>query len=35
MKQVRNLEKELEEAKSKCAQFAPLVDAKRKEMQQV
>ncbi|KAL0763842.1 hypothetical protein Bca101_079993 [Brassica carinata] len=32
---VRNLEKELEEAKSKCAQFAPLVDAKKKEMQQV
>ncbi|CAF2133292.1 unnamed protein product [Brassica rapa] len=35
MKQVRNLEKELEEAKSKCAQLALLVDAKRKEMQQV
>ncbi|ESQ53466.1 hypothetical protein EUTSA_v10024673mg [Eutrema salsugineum] len=32
---VRNLEKELEEAKSKCAQLALLVDAKRKEMQQV
>lgn len=35
MKQVRNLEKELEEAKSKCAQLAMLVDAKKKEMQQV
>nr|VDC73732.1 unnamed protein product [Brassica rapa] len=32
---VRNLEKELEEAKSKCAQLAMLVDAKKKEMQQV
>uniref|UniRef100_A0A0D3DHY9 Morc S5 domain-containing protein n=1 Tax=Brassica oleracea var. oleracea TaxID=109376 RepID=A0A0D3DHY9_BRAOL len=32
---VRNLEKELEEAKSKCAQLSLLVDAKRKEMQQV
>ncbi|KAL0739510.1 hypothetical protein Bca4012_015720 [Brassica carinata] len=32
---VKNLEKELEEAKSKCAQLALLVDAKRKEMQQV
>ncbi|KAJ0252260.1 Protein MICRORCHIDIA 2 [Hirschfeldia incana] len=31
---VRNLEKELEDAKSKCAQLAMLVDAK-KEMQQV
>ncbi|KAJ4914389.1 hypothetical protein Rs2_09010 [Raphanus sativus] len=32
---VRNLQKELEEAKSKCAQLAMLVDAKKKEMQQV
>ncbi|CAA7035758.1 unnamed protein product [Microthlaspi erraticum] len=31
---VKNLEKELEEAKSKCAQLALLVDAKKKEMQQ-
>ncbi|CAN8328006.1 unnamed protein product [Cochlearia groenlandica] len=32
---VKNLEKELEEAKSKRAQLALLLDAKRKEMQQV
>lgn len=32
---VRSLEKELEEAKSKCAQLALLVDAKRKEMMQL
>ncbi|KAJ4898848.1 compromised recognition of TCV 1 [Raphanus sativus] len=32
---VRNLEKELEEAKRKCAQLALLVAAKRNEMQQV
>ncbi|CAL9228311.1 unnamed protein product [Arabidopsis halleri] len=32
---VSNLEKELEETKSKCARLALLVDAKRREMQQV
>ncbi|CAH8274145.1 unnamed protein product [Arabidopsis lyrata] len=32
---VKSLEKELEEVKSKCAQLALLVDAKKKEMQQV
>nr|AAK26024.1 unknown protein [Arabidopsis thaliana] len=32
---VKSLEKELEEIKSKCAQLALLVDAKKKEMQQV
>ncbi|KAF8101138.1 hypothetical protein N665_0210s0073 [Sinapis alba] len=32
---VMNLEKELEEAKSKCAQLAMLVDAQKREMQQV
>ncbi|XP_010432184.1 PREDICTED: protein MICRORCHIDIA 1 [Camelina sativa] len=31
---VKSLEKELEETKSKCAQLALLVDAKKKEMQQ-
>ncbi|EOA16213.1 hypothetical protein CARUB_v10004354mg [Capsella rubella] len=31
---VKSLEKELEEMKSKCAQLALLVDAKKKEMQQ-
>ncbi|CAB80300.1 putative protein [Arabidopsis thaliana] len=35
IKQVKSLEKELEEIKSKCAQLALLVDAKKKEMQQV
>ncbi|CAN8276401.1 unnamed protein product [Cochlearia groenlandica] len=33
-KTVKSLEKELEEAKSKCAQLSLLVDAKKKEMQQ-
>jgi len=35
MRQVSNLAKELEETKSKCARLALLVDAKRREMQQV
>ena len=35
MKQVRNLEKELEEAKSKYALLARLVNAKKMELQQV
>lgn len=34
IKQVKSLEKELEETKSKCAQLALRVDAKKKEMQQ-
>ena len=34
IKQVKSLEKELEEFKSKCAHLALLVDAKKKEMQQ-